>query len=78
MSVRVGIVSVLLMVLVAACAPTFASGSALRATKLGPLVKLDWDIATDRDAGQTIARYQIEVDGVTVGSINAPSRACVL
>ena len=76
--VRVGIVVALLMVLVAACAPTFATGSALRATKLGPLVKLSWDIATDGDAGQTIARYQIEVDGVAVGSINAPSRACVL
>ena len=66
------------MVLIAACAPSFATGSTLKTTPLGPLVRLDWNAAADADVGQTIARYQIEVDRVVVGTINAPATKCVL
>ena len=77
-SVRVGVIAALLMVLIAACAPSFATGSTLKTTPLGPLVRLDWNAAADADIGQTIARYQIEVDRVVVGTINAPATKCVL
>ncbi len=76
--IRIGAVAGLLVVVLVACAPSFPSTAKLRTAALGPLVRLDWDAATEPDAGQTVARYRIDVNGTQVALVNAPALSCVL
>ncbi|MEO6629606.1 MAG: fibronectin type III domain-containing protein [Aquihabitans sp.] len=67
----------LLAGVLAACAPTFASGATLVATPLGPLAMLTWGAAT-ADAGKSIASYRVEVDGAQVALVPGSATSCVL
>jgi len=65
------------MVVAAACAPTFGSGAVVTAVTRGPLVTLSWSSAS-ADEGRTVTSYRIDVDGTTVATVPAPTTSCVL
>lgn len=76
---RVGLLGVLALVVavVVACGPTWGQGASLTATARGPLVTLNWTAATPGD-GLTLTNYRVDVDGVQVALIAAPTTTCVL
>jgi len=76
--VKLAVVLGILAILVSACAPTFAGGSTLTVTALGPLATVSWPAATEGDAGQSVASYQVDVNGTAVATITAPTTSCVL
>ena len=74
---RVGLLGVLALVVavVVACGPTWGQGASLTATARGPLVTLNWTAATPGD-GLTLTNYRVDVDGVQVALIAAPTTTC--
>lgn len=77
---RLGAVAVVtgLAMVVVGCGPTFPTGATLTVVGRYDLVNIRWPAATDGDAGQTVESYRIDVDGVEVSRVWAPTRSCVL
>ena len=57
--------AVAIALVLAACKPSFSSGSTLTTSALGPLVKVSWPTATV-DSDKTVKNYRIDVNGVEI------------
>lgn len=64
--------------LLVACAPNFASGSALNATPSGSGAVLSWSAASVTTTGRTIDSYRIDVDGTEVARMPRTDLGCRL
>lgn len=74
---RAAVVGTALLVL-AACAPRFESGATLQVTAASGGILISWPTAVEYDAGQTIAQYRVDVDGVEVARVPSTVRSCQL
>ena len=78
MARRRALVALLVAVAVTACLPTFPDGSSARVSTSGGLALLEWDPADDPDAGGSIDRYLIEINGVVRATVPAAPQQCRL
>ena len=60
------------------CVPFFPVGSGVIVDEAGAVVVVRWPAALEVDEGEQVSHYDIEVDGVVVGSVAAPATLCVL
>ena len=77
-TIRVAGAALACLVVAAACAPTFASGSTLTTAANGPYVSMSWPAATEGDEGQEVATYLVSIDGEAPSEVAAPATSCVL
>ena len=66
------------MALAAACVPFWAPGTVVSVDEASGVVTVHWPEPFSTDAGESIDYYEVEVDDVLVGSVNAPATLCVL
>lgn len=67
----------MLVVVLAACKPTFPTGSTLTVTGNGPLATLSWPNATS-DTDKTIVSYRVDIEGTQVALLPSTQLSCVL
>ena len=69
--------AVAIALVLAACKPSFSSGSTLTTTAIGPLVKVSWPTATV-DSDKTVKNYRIDVNGVEIAWVSPSWNDCVI
>ncbi len=69
--------AVAIALVLAACKPSFSSGSTLTTTAIGPLVKVAWPTATV-DSDKTVKNYRIDVNGVEIARVSPSWNNCVI
>lgn len=62
----------------AACIPTFPAEGAATAVVVDGIPVLRWTPATITGEGEAVGGYRVQIDGVEVASIPAPTTACTL
>ncbi|MGI9602183.1 MAG: fibronectin type III domain-containing protein [Acidimicrobiales bacterium] len=67
-----------LLVVAAACVPFFPPGSAVTIEESSGVVAVQWPVALEVDENQAVDYYEIEVDGVVVGTVDGSTNMCVL
>jgi hypothetical protein len=62
---------------IAACKPSFSSGSTLTTSAIGPLVKITWP-TINVDSDKTVTNYRIDVDGTQIALVSPSWNSCVV